>query len=159
MISLIVAYDKNRLIGKDGTMPWYIPGELKRFRQLTEGNVVIMGRKTYEALGKPLPNRICIILSNSKRYIGENLFGASSLEAAIEIAKENWPDKNIIIGGGAKLYKQVLDMVDIMYITEIDAEFNGDTYFPQFDENKFEKTIDGHFESTVPYTYITYKRK
>ena len=118
-----------------------------------------MGRKTYEALGKPLPNRICIILSNSKRYIGENLFGASSLEAAIEIAKENWPDKNIIIGGGAKLYKQVLDMVDIMYITEIDAEFNGDTYFPQFDENKFEKTIDGHFESTVPYTYITYKRK
>lgn len=159
MIGLIVAYDRNRLIGKDGAMPWYIPGELKRFRQLTEGNVVIMGRKTYEALGKPLPNRINIILSNRLNYTGENLFTATRLESAFEMAKENWPDKDVIIGGGANIYKQVLDIVDVMYITEIDAQFSGDTYFPQFDETDFIKTIDGHFESTVPYTYVTYTRK
>ena len=159
MTALIVAYDKNRLIGKDGSMPWYIPGELRRFRQLTEGNIVIMGSKTYNALGKPLPHRINIILSRQQTYSGENLYTAKSLDEAMETAKKNWPDKNIFIGGGANLYSQVLDIVDTMYITEIDGEFEGDTYFPTFDESKFVKTTDGHFESTVPYTYVTYTRK
>ena len=159
MIALIVAFDKNRLIGKDGGMPWYIPGELKRFRQLTEGNVVIMGRKTYQSLGKPLPNRINIVLSRSENFSGENLYSAKDLSEAMEMCCKNWPDKDIFIGGGANLYQQVLDMVDVMYITEIDAKFSGDTFFPAFDENLFEKETDGYFESTVPYTYVTYKRK
>ena len=159
MIALIVAFDTNRLIGKDGGMPWYIPGELKRFRQLTEGNVVIMGRKTYQSLGKPLPNRINIVLSRSENFSGENLYSAQDLSEAMEMCCKNWPDKDIFIGGGANLYQQVLDMVDVMYITEIDAEFSGDTFFPSFDENLFEKETDGYFESTVPYTYVTYKRK
>ena len=159
MISLIVAYDKNRLIGKDGGMPWYIPGELKRFRQLTENNIVIMGRKTYESLGKPLANRINIVLSRSKKYSGENLYTAENLQQAIQISLENWPDKDIFIGGGANLYSQIIDAVDVMYITEIDGQFEGDTYFPTFDERLFDKLVEGHFESTVPYTYVTYKRK
>ena len=159
MISLIVAYDKNRLIGKAGAMPWYIPGELKRFRQLTENNIVIMGRKTYLALSKPLPDRINIVLSRSENFSGENLYTTDSLSSAIAMAQENWPEKEIFIGGGANLYKQVIDIVDTMYITEIDAEFEGDTYFPDFDESNFIKEINGHFESTVPYTYVTYTRK
>ena len=159
MISLIVAYDKNRLIGKNGGMPWYIPGELKRFRQLTENNIVIMGRKTYESLGKPLANRINIVLSRSNQYSGENLYTVETLQQALQMAQTNWPDKDIFIGGGANLYSQVIDMVDSMYITEIGAQFDGDTYFPDFDENKFVKEIEGHFESTTPYTYVTYKRK
>ena len=141
MISLIVAYDKNRLIGKAGAMPWYIPGELKRFRQLTENNIVIMGRKTYLALSKPLPDRINIVLSRSENFSGENLYTTDSLSSAIAMAQENWPEKEIFIGGGANLYKQVIDIVDTMYITEIDAEFEGDTYFPDFDESNFIKEI------------------
>ena len=159
MISLIVAYDKNKLIGKDGAMPWYIPGELKRFRQLTENNIVIMGRKTYLSLGNPLPKRINIVLSRGEIFTDENLYTAHSLSDAIAMAAENWPEKEIFIGGGANLYNQVIDSVDTMYITEIDAEFEGDTYFPDFDENNFIKEINGHFESTVPYTYVTYTRK
>lgn len=159
MTALIVAYDKNRLIGKDGGMPWHIPGELKRFRQFTENNVVVMGRKTYLALGKPLPNRINIVVSRNKTFSGENLFSAVNLSDALEMAKTCWPDKNIFIGGGASLYRRALDTVDAMYITEIDGEFEGDTYFPHFDESKFIKTVNGQFESTAKYTYVTYSRK
>ena len=158
MIAIIAAYDKNRLIGKDGGMPWYIPGELKRFRQLTEGNIVIMGRKTYESLGKPLPGRINIVLSRSKKFCGENLYTADSVEQALALAS-NWPQKDIFISGGANLYSQVMDSTDTMYITEIDAEFDGDTYFHVFDESLFTKEIQARYESTVPYTYVTYKRK
>ena len=159
MLALIVAYDKNRLIGKDGGMPWYIPGELKRFRSLTENNVVIMGRKTYESLGGPLKNRINIVLSRSKDFDGENVYTAKNLTEAVDMARGKWPEKNIYIGGGANLYNQVLNDVDVMYITEIDAEFEGDTYFPQFDESLFTKEINGRYESNVPYTYTTYTRK
>lgn len=158
MTALIVAYDRNRLIGKDGGMPWYIPGELKRFRQLTENNVVIMGKNTYLSLGKPLPNRINIVLSRSEIFTGDNLYTAASLPQAVEMAQQNWPEKDIFYGGGANLYRQVMGSVDAMYITEIDAEFRGDTYFPEFDESDFTKEIDGHFESTVPYTYVTYRK-
>lgn len=159
MICIIAAYDRNRLIGKEGGMPWYIPGELKRFRRLTENNVVIMGRKTFESLGKPLPGRINIVLSRNEKFEGENLYTATSLNKALEMAKEKWPDKEIYIGGGANLYRQTLDMAQVMYITEIDAEFDGDTYFPDFEESKFEKKVEARYESTVSYTYVTYKRK
>ena len=158
MTALIVAYDRNRLIGKDGGMPWYIPGELKRFRQLTENNVVIMGKKTYLSLGKPLPNRINIVLSRNETFSGNNLYTARSLTEAIEMVTENWKELDIFYIGGANLYRQVMDMVDVMYITEVDAEFRGDTYFPEFDESDFTKEIEGHFESTVPYTYVTYRK-
>lgn len=159
MICIIAAYDRNRLIGKEGGMPWYIPGELKRFRRLTENNVVIMGRKTFESLGKPLPGRINIVLSRNEKFEGENLYSATSLNKALEMAKEKWPDKEIYIGGGANLYRQTLDMAQALYITEIDAEFDGDTYFPDFEESKFEKKVEARYESTVSYTYVTYKRK
>ena len=159
MTAIIVAYDKNRLIGKEGGMPWYIPGELKRFRQLTENNVVIMGRKTYESLAGPLPGRINIVLSRSENYTGENLYTAINPADALALAKEKWPEKDIYIGGGANLYAQTLDMADVLYITEIDGEFEGDTYFPAFDESLFTKETESHHQSTVPYTYVTYKRK
>lgn len=159
MINIIVAYDRNRLIGKDGGMPWYIPGELKRFRQLTENNVVIMGRKTFESLGKPLPGRINIVLSRSKVFTGENVYTAKNLSQALDMALDKWTDKEIFIGGGADLYRQTLHLADVLYITEIDAEFEGDTFFPEFDESKFDKTVEGRYESTVPYTYVTYRKQ
>ena len=159
MIGIIVAYDKNRLIGKDGSMPWHIPGELQRFRRLTENNVVIMGRKTYQSLGRPLPGRINIVISRNRNFDGENCHTATGLEQAIQLAQTNWPDKNIYIGGGQQIYRQALDMADVLYVTEIHRKFDGDTYFPQFDENLYEKEINGTFHSNVEYTYVTYRRK
>lgn len=155
MIGLIVAHTKNRVIGKDGSMPWNIPGELSRFRELTTGNVVIMGRRTYESIGKPLPNRYNIILSKTQRFETENCTTAGSLEEALRIAG----DRDIFIGGGGKLYEKAIPLVDKMYITEIDAVIDGDTFFPEFDKNEFirevEKTVDGE----LPYEYVTYTRK
>lgn len=155
MKALIAAYDRNRLIGKDGKMPWYIDGELRRFRELTTGNAVIMGRKTLEAIGKPLPDRVNIVISKDKSFDG--CIMARSFKEALDIAEKS--GKNIYIAGGGTVYKAALDIVDRMYITEIDAEFDGDTYFPGFDENMFTKTIDETVPGKIPYTYVTYERR
>ena len=156
MIGLIVAYTKNRVIGKDGQIPWRIKGEQKRFRELTTGNVVIMGRRSYEEIGHPLPNRYNIVVSNTQKYEAENCTTVGSLEEALEVADKN---KNIYISGGAGLYREAIDLVDQMFITEIDAVVEGDTYFPEFDVNEFEREVECHVDGEMPYDYVTYTRK
>ncbi len=156
MIGLIVAYSKNRVIGKDGQIPWRIKGEQKRFRELTTGNVVIMGRRSYEEIGRPLPNRYTIVVSNTQKFEAENCTTVGSLKEALEAADKS---KNIYISGGAGLYKEAIDIVDKMFITEIDAVVEGDTYFPQFDEVDFIKEVDCHVDGDLPYDYVTYTRK
>lgn len=156
MIGLIVAYSKNRVIGNKGQIPWRIKGEQKRFRELTTGNVVIMGRRSYEEIGRPLPNRYTIVVSNTQKFEAENCTTVGSLEEAIRIADKS---KNIYISGGAGLYKEAIDIVDKMFITEIDAIVEGDTYFPEFDESCFEKEIECHVDGDMPYDYVTYTRK
>lgn len=159
MLALIVAYTRNRVIGNKGQIPWRIKGEQRRFRELTTGNVVIMGRKSYEEIGRPLPNRFTVVVSNTASFEAENCTTASSLEDAICKAKELQPGKQIYISGGAGLYKEAIDMVEVMYITEVDAEIEGDTYFPEFNVDDFIKTIDEKVEGEIPYTYVTYTRK
>ncbi len=156
MISLIVAYAKNHVIGNKGCIPWRIKGEQKRFKELTTGNVVIMGRRSYEEIGHPLPNRMNIIVSNTKRFEAENCMTASSLEEAIRLAG----DREIFISGGARLYEEAMPLVEKMYVTEIDSEIEGDTYFPDFDKEQFDKEIvERHDEGEIPYTYVTYTRR
>lgn len=155
MISLIVAYAKNRVIGNKGCIPWKIKGEQKRFRELTTGNVVIMGRRSYEEIGRPLPNRTTIVVSNTKNFDAENCMTANSLEEAIKLAG----DRDCYISGGARLYEEALPLVEKMYITEIDAVIEGDTLFPEFDENEFVKEVNERFEGEIDYTYVTYTRK
>ena len=154
MIALIVAYAKNQVIGNKGCIPWRIKGEQKRFKELTTGNVVIMGRRSYEEIGKPLPNRITIVISSTKNFDAENCYTAKTLKDAIEMAVE----KDIFISGGARLYQEALPIAEKMYITEIDAEIKGDTYFPAFDKNSFKKEIIQIFPGWIPYTYVTYSR-
>ncbi len=156
MIGLIVAYSKNRVIGKDGKIPWKIKGEQKRFRELTTGNVVIMGRRSYEEIGHPLPNRYTIVVSNTQKFEAENCTTASSLQEAIEIADKS---KNIYISGGAGLYKEAICLVEKMFITEINAVVEGDTYFPEFDEEEFEREVECHVDGELPYDYVTYTRR
>lgn len=155
MVALIVAYTKNRVIGNNGCIPWKIKGEQKRFRELTTGNVVVMGRRSYEEIGRPLPNRTTIVVSNTKNFDCENCMTAKSLAEALELAG----DRKVYISGGARLYKEALPLVEKMYITEIDAQIEGDTYFPMFDEALYEKEINDRVEGEIPYTYVTYTRK
>ena len=155
MIALIVAYAKNRVIGNKGCIPWKIKGEQKRFKELTTGNVVIMGRRSFEEIGKALPNRTTIVVSSTKEFTGENCYTVSSLEEAIQLAG----NRDVFISGGAGLYEEALPIVDRMYITEIDKVIDGDTFFPQIDDSDFVKEINERFEGEIPYTYVTYTRK
>lgn len=159
MVGLIVAYTKNRVIGNNGQIPWRIKGEQRRFRELTTGNVVIMGRRSYDEIGRPLPNRFTIVVSRTQKYEAENCVTVGSLTEAIEYAKENFPDKNIYLSGGAGIYREGFPMADKLFITEIDAEIEGDTFFPEFDESLYDKTIDERVEGDIPFTYVTYTRK
>lgn len=155
MIGLIVARSKNNVIGKNGGMPWFIEGELSQFRELTTGNTVIMGRRTYEAIGHPLPNRRNIIVSNSKKYSADNLITVGSLQEALSIS-----EGDVYIGGGYGVYKAALPLVDVMYITEVDLIVtDGDTYFPEFDANVFDITIGETLGDEIKYTRTVYTRK
>ncbi len=154
MIALIVAYDKKRAIGKNGKIPWNIKGEQSRFRDLTMGNVVIMGRRTYEEIGKPLPGRVTIVVSNTKNFAPNGCLTASSLKSAIEIAG----DRDIFISGGAGLYREALPLCEKLYITEIDGDFGGDVFFPNFDTKAYKKEIVKLFEGEISYTYLTYTK-
>ena len=155
MIGIIAAYAKNNVIGKDGKIPWKIKGEQKRFKKLTTGNVVIMGRKSYEEIGHPLPNRITIVVSRTKNYDQENCLTAKSLRDALKIAG----NRDVYISGGARLYEEAISIVDKIFITEIDKDIEGDTFFPTFDESQFVKEINEHFDGEIPYTYVTFTRK
>ena len=155
MLALIVAHARNRVIGRDGRLPWSIPGDLHRFRDLTMGNAVIMGRVTYEEIGRPLPGRLNIVVSRTQRYEGENLLTASSLNEAIALAG----DRRAFISGGARLFQEALPLVDVMYITEIDADVSGDVFFPEFDASQFDRHVEARFDGELPYEYVTYTRR
>ncbi len=161
MFALIAAYDKNRVIGSKGRIPWRIKGEQRRFRELTTGNIVLMGRRTYEEIGRPLPNRYTIVISSTRSFEEENCHTVKSLEEALEYAANSGiaRGKHIYVAGGAALYREAVKIADALYITEIDGEFEGDAFFPEFDESRFNKTIEERTEGTIPYTYVTYRRK
>ena len=148
MIGLIVARSKNNVIGKNGNIPWKIKGEQKQFRELTTGNVVIMGRKSYEEIGHPLPNRMNIVVSTTTEYQGDNLVSVKSLEDALLLAK----GRDVYISGGYGLFKEALQIVDKMYITEV-------AFFPEFDINDFEVLIGETLGEEVKYTRTFYVRK
>ena len=156
MIGLIVARSKNNVIGKNGQIPWRIKGEQKQFKELTTGNVVVMGRKSYEEIGHPLPNRKTIVVSRTKKYEGENLATASSVEEAIKMAG----DEKVYISGGYGLYKEAIPYVDVMYITEVQIEIeDGDTFFPEFDENDFDIEEGETGGEDIKFIRTTYTRK
>ncbi len=130
MISLIVALDKNRVIGLNNAMPWHLPGELQYFKEMTMGKPIIMGRKTFESIGRPLPGRRNIVITRNPQYDAEGIELALSLDEAIKIAGDV---EEIMIIGGQQIFTESLPLADRLYITEIDHEFEGDTFFPEYE--------------------------
>lgn len=154
MIISIAAVAKNGVIGKRGAMlPWRIPEEIKLFKAITTGHVVIMGRKTYESIGKPLPNRVNLVISRTLLSTPE-IEVISDLKKAI--AKGNALGKDVFIIGGAELFTQALSCVDKMYLSELKNNYEGDVYFPEWDRQnwKVEKR-----EEYADFTFVVYARK
>lgn len=152
MITLIAACSKNRAIGKDNKLLWHLPNDLKRFKKLTVGKTVVMGRKTYESIGRPLPNRKNIVISNNKDL---HIEGCEIINSISEL---NLLD-DIVIIGGEQIYKLFIDYADVIELTLINKEFEGDAFFPEFDLTKFVKDNDEPmYSDEFNYNYITYKK-
>ena len=156
MTALIGPRSRTKVIGRNGQIPWKIKGEQAQFRKLTTGNVVVMGRKSYEEIGHPLPNRMNIIVSLSANYSGENLVTVSSLQEAIEAAG----DANIYVCGGYGLFMEAIPIVEKMYITEIDIEIkDGDVFFPEFNKDDFDIVVSKTEGEDIKFTRTIYTRK
>lgn len=156
-LSLIVAVAHNHVIGVKNTLPWHLPEDLKRFRALTTGHHIIMGRKTYESLGRLLPGRTTVIVTRNKHYQLEGALVAHSLEAAIKMCKD---DNEPFVIGGAELYKDGLQLANKLYVTEVELEVAGDAYFPEIESKKWKETSREVHTSAqgLNFSYITYIR-
>ena len=133
IISLIVAMDEKRGIGLNNRLPWHLASDLKRFKGLTMGHYLVMGRKTYETIGRPLPGRTMIVVSRQRDFRPEDCIAVNSLEEALKIAEVNGEKEVFIIGGG-ELYSQALDLAQRIYLTSVHANVNADVFFPMFDQ-------------------------
>jgi dihydrofolate reductase len=165
MFSLIVAKSKNNVIGKDGEMPWYLPDDLKNFSRLTRGHKVIMGRKTYESilkrLNKPLPDRENIILTSQKNFSAPDCVVCHSISEVLDIVSSA-ENEEIFIIGGEKVYRDFLPLTEKIYLTEIEAEIEGDSFFPEINNEQWKiltKTVhDKDSKHDLSFAFINLSR-
>ncbi|MHA6260852.1 dihydrofolate reductase [Sporosarcina sp. CAU 1771] len=158
MISLLVAHDANRVIGLNNDLPWYIPEDLAYFKKMTMGKAMVMGRKTYESIGRPLPGRLNIVVTRNQDYSAEGVLVVQDLTEAIEKAKEY--NEEVMIIGGSEIFKLTLEIADRLYITSIQHSFPGDTFFPEYSSgwelissSEEMKTVVG-----IPFSYLIYEK-
>ncbi|MDO5667101.1 MAG: dihydrofolate reductase [Alcaligenaceae bacterium] len=162
-INIIVAYSRNNIIGNHGQMPWSIPSDLAYFKETTMGSPIIMGRVTWESLGRPLPGRLNIVISRNSSYEAEGAELVDDLESAIALAKEKAPEQDIFIIGGGQIYAQALDsgLADKVYATEIHNKIEGDTSFPELDMELWKEIsrdpqpIDNDYD----FDFVIYQRR
>ncbi len=156
-LSIIVAMARNRVIGIHNTLPWHLPEDLKRFRALTMGHHIVMGRKTYESLGRLLPGRTTVIVTRNANYAVEGALIANSLKQAIKMCAR---DDEIFLIGGAELYQDALKVANKLYVTEIELAVEGDAFFPEIDLNIWKATARETHQSDngLVFHYLTYQR-
>lgn len=154
-ISLIAAMARNRVIGRSGTIPWKIPGEQKMFKRVTLGHTLIMGRKTYEDIGRPLPGRLNIVVSRRPDYRPPGCLKAGSLEAALALCPPGETEAFVIGGGG--LFREALPLADRIYLTEVPLEVPGDTFFPEIPDD-FATASSENVPGETPYVVHVYER-
>jgi dihydrofolate reductase len=139
LIVLVVAVSRNGVIGRDGALPWRLPSDLRRFKEITMGKPIIMGRKTWEALPrKPLPGRTNIVVSRQPGYLAPGAIVAGTVNEALAVARSAKPAEIAVIGGG-DIYRQILPFADRIYLSEVDAEAEGDTHFPELDDKDWQE--------------------
>ena len=156
VISLIAAMALNRVIGNRGHVPWKIPGELRKFRSITIGHTVVMGRKTHESIGHSLPQRTNIVLTRQMNYRAPGCVIAKDLLSAIEVCPED--EREVFICGGRELYEEALPIADRIYLSVINKEICGDVFFPEFSLTQFQQIKSEYLEDILPYTFSIYER-
>ena len=157
-LSLIVAMAENRVIGRDNTLPWHLSEDLKYFRRTTTGHCIIMGRNTWESIGRPLPNRRSIVVSSNPNYQAEGAQVVTSLEAATDLARELSAELGVdeaFVIGGARLYADALQQAQCFHLTRVHAKVEGDTRLPEFDESQWHEVAREEFAAADenPYAY------
>lgn len=159
-VAILVAMAKNGTIGVDNTLPWRCPEDLKRFKALTMGHAMIMGRKTFDSIGRALPGRTTIVVTRNADLRIEGCLIAHSLQQALTMCEK---DAQVFIVGGAQIYAQSLDLADTLYITEIQQDVAGDAHFPEFDTTAWRETSremrTQHAPQPLDYHFVTYQRK
>lgn len=164
-ISLIAAVAHNHVIGKDNDLPWHLPDDMKFFMQTTKGHHCIMGRKNYDSIPekfRPLPNRTNIVVTRQREFKAPGCLVVHTLKRAFEIARNNGEGEVFVIGG-AEIYRASMEVADILYLTEIQADIEGDTYFPFFDKQHWQETSRKHHPTNDRHAYafdfVTYVRR
>ena len=159
-LSIVVAMDSNRLIGKDNGLPWHLPADLAFFKKLTTGNTILMGRKTFDSIGRPLPNRCNIIITRNADIEIAGCEVVNSIEKALSLVQS---ETEVMVIGGAKLYQQILPIADRLYITQVEGEFDGDTYFPPYDEKNWRQvSCESHLadkKNNHPCHFVVFEKK
>ncbi|MED5439966.1 MAG: dihydrofolate reductase [Pseudomonadota bacterium] len=165
-LSMIVAVAENGVIGRNNALPWYLPNDLKYFKQTTMGKPVIMGRKTYESIGKPLPGRTNIVMTRQADYQPEGVKVVNSVEAARELAESVCliaGQEEALILGGAEIYTLALPHTDRLYLTEVHADVEGDAFFPEYDKSLWQEVAREDFAAEGPnpynYSFVVYEAK
>ncbi len=160
MLTIIAAVAKNNALGKNNQLIWHLPADLKRFKKITSGHHIIMGRKTFESLGKPLPNRTTIIITRNANFKAAGCIIVNSLTEAVKIAAI---DENPFILGGAEIYKQAMDVADILDLTIVHKEFDADVFFPEIDHTIWKEIsredLKADDKNKYDYSFVTFKKR
>lgn len=161
IISMIVARAANGCIGKNNELPWKLSGDLKKFKELTMGHHMIMGSNTFKSIGKALPGRVSLVLSRSEKFEGENIHSFNEIHDALGFAHDK-EEEEVFIIGGAKIYEATLDMIDCLYLTEVDTVVEGDAFFPELDMSEWEVVeVEAHEQddkNQFPWTFKKLER-
>lgn len=157
-IALVVAMSRNRVIGRNNALPWHASEDLKRFRRLTTGKPVIMGRKTYASIGRPLPHRLNIVVTRDRNFHVDGIVNAYSLDEALRLAEESMLGDEAMIVGGAQIFDLVLGVAARIYLTEIDIEVEGDTFFPPLDPAQWREAARERHGGPPPMSFVTLER-
>ncbi len=152
---LIAAMAKNRVIGRDGRIPWHIPEEQQRFKAITMGHTLLMGRRTYESIGRPLPGRRTIVISRQHDYAAPGCRVAASLGEALSLCAQ---EEKVFIAGGGGLYQEALPLADALILSVLDREMAGDVFFPAFEPSHFRQIAAERVEGHEPYTFTVFQR-
>jgi len=160
IVSAIAAMAANRVIGREGGLPWRLPKDMQFFKDKTKGHIMVMGRKTFESFGKPLPERLHVVITRQRDYRAPGAHVFDSLEKAFEFCRTQtaqWGDEIFVVGGG-EIYREALPWTQRIYLTEIQAEFPGDARFPEFDRGVFHEVKRRPGDDSIPYDFVTYER-